>query len=712
MATCLNEPSIEQLNIINKINDSHNILVDAVAGSGKTTLVLNIAKLYPNKKILQLTYNNLLAKEVNQKAINNNINNIDIYTYHSIGLKYYLESGYTDVELAKIITNNMVLKFKLPSYDIIVIDETQDMTMLYFSLVKKIIKDLNNKIILIILGDRFQGLYEFKGADSRFLTLANNIWNNYNFINMPLQTSYRVTNQIATFVNEVMLGYNRLIAIKDGYPVEYVYTNTFASKGLYYIFNEIKKMIIKKEITENDIFVLAGSVKSTKTPIKKLENIFVEKGFECYCPLSDESKIDDDIIKNKIVFSTFHQAKGRERPVVIIFGFDESYFKYNGKDYDPYKCPSTLYVGTTRAASRLFLLHHETDNPLPFLKKNLDEIENLPYVNFYGTIKSTKIKLKELDNNNNNDEHSTSPTELVKYIKQEMLLPLQCMIDSIFTCIKKSEGSIDIPCKVKTENGNYEMVSHLNGIVIPTIYESKFHKVTSIQKHVDNFIRNQKKNKESFITKYIKEYNDKLEINDYLHLANLYISILDRTLYNLSQTTNYDWLTNEHVDECHKFMEKYCSNNLEYEVKLETDKNEIYYYKLNDVIYNKFGNIYGYIAINAIIDAIDEDIIWEFKCVQELQIEHFLQLVVYAWIYKNTRETNTKRFLLMNILTKEIHELNVNSYLLDDIIKILFDNKFNNNVYEEDSIFIENCKKENLVSKTKPSIKKMFIIDD
>ena len=78
------------------------------------------------------------------------------------------------------------------------------------------------------MGDKYQGLYDFKGADTRYLTLSSEIWKvwqinqTYPFQIMQLTTSYRITKQIAAFVNEAMLGERRLIAIKNGPPVLYI----------------------------------------------------------------------------------------------------------------------------------------------------------------------------------------------------------------------------------------------------------------------------------------------------------------------------------------------------------------------------------------------------------------------------------------------------------------------------------------------------------
>ena len=61
--------SNEQNNIINLLKDNKNIIVDSVAGSGKTTTNLYIAKSFPKLNILLLTYNAKLKIEtINKKS--------------------------------------------------------------------------------------------------------------------------------------------------------------------------------------------------------------------------------------------------------------------------------------------------------------------------------------------------------------------------------------------------------------------------------------------------------------------------------------------------------------------------------------------------------------------------------------------------------------------------------------------------------------------
>ena len=215
--------SDEQLNIINTIKENKNVICDAVAGSGKTTTVLELAKALPDKLILQITYNSILRHEVKDKA--KDIKNIKIHSYHSLYVNYYNTYAYSDIIINNVIDNNTPPIKELPKFDIIVIDEVQDMTILFYSAILKFTNDLQKNVQYLLLGDKNQTVYDFKGADNRFLTLAIDLYPNS--VVLPLSHSFRVTVSIANFVNFVLLGKYRIKTLKKGSNVNYLICNTF-----------------------------------------------------------------------------------------------------------------------------------------------------------------------------------------------------------------------------------------------------------------------------------------------------------------------------------------------------------------------------------------------------------------------------------------------------------------------------------------------------
>jgi ATP-dependent exoDNAse (exonuclease V) beta subunit len=204
------QPSDEQALIVKHVVKGDNVVVEAVAGSGKTTTVMFIAEAMGKGKVLQITYNKQLKFEVREKVVARKIKNLIINTYHSLAVRYYDENAHDDLKLKQIITNNIKPRY-IDQFNVLIIDEKQDMTPDYYHFIHKFIRDMNFCGNVVLLGDRYQGVYEFKNADSRFLTMGSQLYGPTNFVSLSLQESFRVTTQIAWFVNYVMLGYKSII---------------------------------------------------------------------------------------------------------------------------------------------------------------------------------------------------------------------------------------------------------------------------------------------------------------------------------------------------------------------------------------------------------------------------------------------------------------------------------------------------------------------
>jgi len=675
MSTFSITPSEEQSNILSLIGDGHNVLGDCVAGSGKTTSVLLIAKAFPEKRILQVTYNAQLKMEVRQKAVALGIRNLEIHTYNSLCVKYYDRMGYTNDKLTQAVDRNSAPLSAIPVNDLIVIDETQDMNAIFYRLIKKFIADSPNKSPqMLILGDKYQSIYKFIGADSRFLTLSPSIWPK-SFLPTTLTTSYRLTNETSAFVNEVMLGYERIKTIRSGPRVLYKVCKTF---GIHKAICERLLVGLRSGIVKpDDIFVLGGSIKGAKTPIRLLENALASHGIPCFYPTSDDRKLDEEVIEGKVVFSTFHQAKGRERKIVIIYGFDESYYKYFCPDENPLICPPTLYVATTRAKEQLILLHDERQGPLPFLTKTVGEISRLPYVQFEGILAPESV----LPRGGDDPKHSTSPTDLVRFLNETNLKLLSNITEQLFVTEEPASYMVHVPSKVEFDHGIVEDVSEINGVAIPTMYESikrgESHVEARARQEYENLIRS---GSHPFLSEAYRKIGKTVKTPlGFTRLSILYISLVEQLYHKINQITHQKWLTKAMVEECFTALEKHVAEDAKYEYEIECASRAF--------------PEYGEIVFRGRMDTVDDVTILELKCVDALTIEHKLQLLIYAWMWKNTLEAEcgSRVFKLINMRTGETLRLNSASHLLNEAMSVLIHNKYSKLPEVSDAEFISCC---------------------
>lgn len=701
-------PSNEQKAIINCITNEKNATVDAVAGSGKTTTVMFIAQENSKKRILQVTYNKELKLEVREKVENAKITNLDIHTYHSLAVRFYDKNCYTDDKIIKILSSNNAPKVVI-KYDIIIVDEVQDMTPNYFSLICKFINDMKmQNSTILVLGDRYQGVYDFKNADTRFLTFSDKILSNKKeFVKLPMQESYRVTKQIAWFVNKVMLGQDRIISNKDSnHKVYYYRKNRFM---VFSIFAQKILQLIKEGYKPSDFFILAPSLKSVSnnSPIKKLENKLVDMKIPVYFSRNDEDGLDRDIIKGKVVFTTFHQSKGRERKICIVFGFDSSYFVYFNKNKNPKECPSELYVAITRASEILMIFEGEDQQPLDFLQMDHLEMKKSNMVDFQGSfLKEKKDNKKIVD-----DVHKTTVTELTSYVSEENNEKLIEILNNIF--VTESEPvkkyTIDIPLSIKTEAGKTEDVSDINGLAIPAMFEHKKTGVSKLQIMIKEMYDESSLSIQKIINNVLNNKIDKSDsIGKFLCMGNLFIALNEKIHSKLSQIDKYKWLTEDMVKSCSKNLKNNVGKDPEFEMALGN-----YEYEGGAKYFRYITNTYGELEITSRVDCVDHKTLWEFKCVSQLSNEHLLQLVVYAWIWEKSMKDSVgkKKFKILNIRTGEVKVLKYNNFYVEEIISILLANKYYVKPKDNDKEFIERCRKvreriENSVNK--PLEKSLF----
>lgn len=650
--------SNEQQKIIDEIENNNNVCIEANAGCGKTSSILWVAKSFPNKRILQITYNSELKLEVRKKSEKLGLDNIEIHSYHSLAVKYYNKKSYTDDIMTSVIKNDDPPIEEISVYNIIVIDEAQDMTLLFKQLVSKFINDMPNKdFLIVVLGDVKQAINKFRNADPRYLSLCESIWNR-DFVVINLTTSYRLTNQMGLFINEVMLGKEVIQTVKDFEPVTYINCNPYkyAKELAHWIINTINDKIYKPD----DFFLLGYSLKK-KRPIKIVENILTKYNIPCFYSTSEEKQVDADILKNKVVFSTFHSSKGRQRKVCIVFDFDATYFKFYDRTSSQDICPELLYVATSRAEDILILIKDSKQQQLQFLKKSEDEIKCLDYVNYINPGEYHYPRSDEEDNQDR--DKKTTPTSLVAFLKGKYLYRLTEIRNLLFSKTITDEINITIQSKIEFENTT-EDVSDINGLIIPSIFEYRNKGDFAIAKSIKFHYEQIKGKDHQFLEEAYSKIDNITNFSDIVYMVICYLCFNDRLYNRLKLITHYDWIEEEDIEKTCNVLNRYLD-----------DKNTIYE---KEIQYAHPSAEYGTISINGRVDCISNNNVFELKCTRHLTLEHFLQLIVYCWLIKKSDPENydLQNFKILNIMTNELYILNKNEELIDEVMEILLENKY------------------------------------
>jgi hypothetical protein len=93
------------------------------------------------------------------------------------------------------------------------------------------------------------------------------------------------------------------------------------------------------------------------------------------------------------------------------------------------------------------------------------------------------------------------------------------------------------------------------------------------------------------------------------------------------------------------------------------------------------------------LDAVNDDCIWEIKCVDTLAVEHFVQVALYAWIWRKAyaEEYGGREFRIVNVRTGQILRMK-ESHLLEELVQLVFANKWAERPVWTDAEFLEHCK--------------------
>ena len=571
---------------------------------------------------------------------------------------------------------------------VIIFDEVQDFTDIFFSAAQKIIHDakkIYGKVQVVILGDPWQTVFEFKGADRRYISFASKIWSEQSsFVRCTLSESYRLTKPMAEYFNFIV-GFNLIQSCKEGPKVIYIRDNP-------YLIWENHRDIIEPIIRNNETFILANSIKNSNSPVTHFENHIVDAGITVN---ANADRMFTNAEKNKqVVFKTWCSSKGRERSVCIVFGSENSRYI---KGDDMTNMPA-LFVAKSRGCNTLIIIESSRALPLNNLKNRYPKLMNSNFIEFHGCPpkdgwESQEQRVMQI--------HKKTVTDLIKYCKSNTESSVGDILNKIAIQTVQSSGKKYNFNVKNSELDTYENVSGIVGNIIPALYEEKCLGRQNTQLQILEKIYNdpdESKRLSETQKRAICEIDkdtikkDHSNLSAIAYLATTYLSVVDGYTFRLAQLADYSWLCKDMVDESMKILSQHIDKSYKFEQTL--DPNEIEYDRVNDKIAEWFPEMCK-IELRGRVDAINSEYIYETKCKQSLDIEDKSQLAIYLFLY-NTMYGDDSGYVngrLLNVFTGEMFELlyKKNEKDIEEIVKLYIVDKYAHVPETTDEEFINTC---------------------
>jgi hypothetical protein len=345
-------PNAEQWALVHAFEQNRNIVCRAVAGAGKTTTMLMCACRRPRANVVLLTYSKQLQLGVEKRAAGR----LKAYTYHSAAGRCYGCVVGNDDAIGDCVRRPPPTPL---AFDVLMIDEAQDMTPHYFTLVRHLLM-ANPCAQVVVVGDELQTINEFMGARKEFVTHAPELFASFShspWVARRLRVSHRLTPATAAFVNSQLYRAPLIIGGNHAAPnVMPVYIAAANATDYTAELADVVRYAIKT-YGIGGVFVLAASTNMAKLgPLADLVRLRLAD-VPLYVPNDDGGRVDAELLKGKLPILTFNKSKGLERPCVILLAFDESHFDKFNRDWAAIDTiPNILTVAATRASAQLFVL--------------------------------------------------------------------------------------------------------------------------------------------------------------------------------------------------------------------------------------------------------------------------------------------------------------------------------------------------------------------
>jgi hemerythrin len=187
---------------------------------------------------------------------------------------------------------------------------------------------------------------------------------------------------------------------------------------------------------------------------------------------------------------------------------------------------------------------------------------------------------------------------------------------------------------------------------------------------------------------------------DYLYMANIYVATQERLYFKLKQIEkcDYNWLSQSIVSDCLKRFEEIIG--IECKTRIPVFEQSLIDYSMHDehenidtVLKPFFQDENINFRFSARLDLVTEISVWELKCTTRITIDHLLQTVIYAWLWRIIIDDNEnpRTIRILNIKSGEQYRLCATTEELTQIVVALLKSKYTEQALKNDEEFIEEC---------------------
>jgi len=296
--------SEEQTYFIEKALEGNNILVDACIGSGKTTSIQKLCDEFIDKNVLYLTYNKLLKIDAKSKIKNKNVMVTNYHGFASwILYKNNISFGYADS-----VSVFVEKRLSIPKYDVLIIDEYQDIETELAEMLEYI-KEKNPGIQIIAVGDMAQKIYD--KTTLNVMEFIKSFLGEY--LEIEFTKCFRVSAELAEMLGRI---WNKNIdGVNENCNVVEMTTE------------DVVEYVLDKK--PSDILCLGSRNGGMTSLLNKLEEerpeVFNKKSV--YASIRSQEGGATEPNKDSAIFTTFDACKGMEKPICIVYDWTYDYWQ-------------------------------------------------------------------------------------------------------------------------------------------------------------------------------------------------------------------------------------------------------------------------------------------------------------------------------------------------------------------------------------------------